>query len=241
MLVSRLEKLLNHFKTRLEALGYTGVSVTCKEKDALNNVINNVKPRIVLMGSNFYSGATPYMVGRLAGAFPKVNFCVLSTGYFSDTVAARFIFHGAKSYVKLADGIDEFHLGLKYIREGKRYVACDVQRVIDALPAWPEMKTNADKRQFEVLLLLCNGKKPVDIADKLHISRRTVDWHIEELFTVFGVNSREELTATAFYLEVVTKDDLYFINEKQKETRLPEWAGAQRTMNKYQRTMNSEQ
>jgi DNA-binding NarL/FixJ family response regulator len=230
LLVSRAVNWFPHFKTRFEVLGFRDVHVTGKEKDALNAVINDVKPKNVLISSNFYDGATPFMVGELIKAFPKVRFSVLSSGYFPDRRAVRFIFNGAKAYVNLADGIEEFHLGLKNIREGNDYVAPDVKKIIDNLPAFPETKSKADKRQLEILVLLCNGKKPAAIADSFHISKRTVDWHIGELCKVFHANSRNELIGIAFYLGVVTKDDLRFFGRGKEKPILPPWAAAQLTM-----------
>jgi DNA-binding NarL/FixJ family response regulator len=184
----------------------------------------------VLISSNFYSGATPYMVGQLIEAFPQVRFSVLSSGYFPDRLAAFFIFHGAKAYVKLSDGIEEFHLGLKNIREGNEYVAPDVKKIIDNLDSYPEIKSKADERQLEVLVLLCNGKTPINIANNLHISKKTVEWHIRELNKVFHASSRDELIGIAFYLGIVTKDELCFYGGKNDKPALPSWAAVQLTM-----------
>jgi DNA-binding NarL/FixJ family response regulator len=225
LLVSRAENWFSHFKTRLEALGYRDVHVTGKEKDALNTVINHIKPKNVLISSNFYDGATPYMVGQLIEAFPRVKFSVLASGYYPDRLAVWFIFHGARAYVKLADGKEEFHLGLKNIREGNDYVAPAVKKIIDNMDAYPEMKSKADKRQLGILVLLCNGKRPAAIADSFHVSKRTVDWHIKELCKVFHANSRDELIGIAFYLGIVTKDELCFFGGKNDKLTLPFMGG----------------
>ena len=163
------------------------------------------------------------MVGQLMLSFPKISFNVLSMSYFPDGMAVWFIFHGVKSYVKLSDGVKEFDMSLKQIREGKEVVAPDVQQILDGIDGWPVMKKKADKRQLAVLVQLCNGNLPDVIAKKLQISRRTVDWHIEELFKVFHVCCREELIGLAFYLDIVTKDDLCFFDRKEK-VKLPKWA-----------------
>jgi DNA-binding NarL/FixJ family response regulator len=230
LLVSRTENWFSFFKTCLEDLGFRDVYVTSKEKDALNTVINDVMPKNVLISSHFYSGATPYMVGQLVKAFPRVRFSVLSGGYFPDRLAAFFIFYGAKAYVKLADGKEELRMGLKNIREGNDYVAPDVKKIIDNLDAYPEIKSKASRRQLEVLVLLCNGKTPINIANNLHISKKTVEGHIRELNKVFHASSRDELVGIAFYLGIVTKDDLCFFGGKNDKLALPSWAAVYLTM-----------
>jgi DNA-binding NarL/FixJ family response regulator len=71
------------------------------------------------------------------------------------------------------DGIEECHLEQKNNREGNDYVAPDIKKIIDNLPICPEMKSKAGKRQLEVLMLLYCRKKPADIANSFHISKRT--------------------------------------------------------------------
>src|SRR5690606_34449920 len=48
-------------------------------------------------------------------------------------------------------------------------------------------------RETEITILLCHRLKRREIADKLFISDRTVDKHIERIFLKVGVTSREEL------------------------------------------------
>jgi len=223
LLVSRYTKLLPHFKKRLEALGFPDVHVTDKEKDGLNTVINEVKPHYVILGSNFYSAATPYMAGQLHNLFPRLTIAAVTTAPFPDDLAAWFVFHGVRYYINLFDGIDEFHHGLNCLLTGKEYIAPSVQRIINQFHEWPDVRHKADKRQLEVLIMLCNGKSPVAIADCLHISRWTVDWHIKELKKVFHVHTREQLISIAFYLGIVDKKDLCFFSTKANKVVIPQW------------------
>ena len=230
LLVSRYTNFLPHFKQRLEALGFTDVHVTDKEKDGLNMLINEVKPHFLIMGSNFYSAATPYMLGQLLMLFPKLTIAAVTTAPFPDEMAAWFIFHGVGYYINLFDGLEEFHHGLNCLLQGREYVAPAVQKIISDLPEWPEIRNKADKRQIEVLIMLCNGNSPADIADCLHISRWTVDWHINELKELFHVHTREQLISMAFYLDIVDKKDLCFFSRKAKKVVLPNWTVVKREM-----------
>ncbi|MCL2479843.1 MAG: LuxR C-terminal-related transcriptional regulator [Treponema sp.] len=237
--MSRWEKLFSYYKTRLEQLGFQNVHVTGEEKDSLNMVLNELKPRLILMGSGFYSAATPYMVGQLKRNFPRINIAVINIDVFPDDMAPWFVWFGAKSYVNWQEGEEEFILGLEEVRQGNTYVAPNVKRLVDSLEG-PEIKGKPEKRQMEVLMLLCNGFIPLQIGEKLHISKRTVDWHIEELKKVFGVQTREELISFAFYLDLVTKEDLCFLERKIKIRPLPKWTVIkQRTGNRERITMSS--
>jgi DNA-binding NarL/FixJ family response regulator len=223
LLVSRHKKLLPHFKKRLEALGFPDVHVTDKDKDGLNMIINEIKPQYLLMSSNFYYAATPYMVGQLVRLFPRLTVAAVTIAPFPDDLAANFIFHGVGYYINLFDGLDEFYHGLHCILKGKKYVSPAVQHIINGLAEWPEVKEKANQRQIEVLLLLCNGYCNIDIADCLHISRKTVDYHIETLKKVFHVHTREQIICMAFYLDMVRKEDMVFFSLYSKKIVKPKW------------------
>ena len=239
LLVSRWVKLFAYYKKMLELLGFRNVIVTSEEKDSLNMLINELKPRLVLVGSCFYKAATPYMLGQLRRSFPRLAIAVINIHEFPDDMAPWFIWFGVTSYVNNKEGVEEFHRGMEEVRQGRSYIAPNVKQIFENTE-WPDIKNKADKRQLDVLMFICNGIQPLEIGNRLQISKRTVDWHIEELKKVFGVQNREELISIAFYLDIVTKDDLCFFDRKIKARPLPKWAVLkQRTMNREQRAMSS--
>jgi DNA-binding CsgD family transcriptional regulator len=58
-------------------------------------------------------------------------------------------------------------------------------------------------REVEVLRLLTQGLTYAQIADKLVISRRTVNWHLTSLYSKLGVNSRAAATRFAIDYHIV--------------------------------------
>lgn len=66
----------------------------------------------------------------------------------------------------------------------------------------PSTQTNPHKltaREIEVLLLLCEGLKNSEIAERLCRSVRTVDHHLAAVFTKLGVTTRTEAVAAALH------------------------------------------
>jgi DNA-binding NarL/FixJ family response regulator len=232
LIVSRAKNLFTHYQKRLLELGFKDVEITGEEKDSLNSVINELKPRLVLVGSGFYHAGTPYMMGLLLNSFPKLNIAAVSLGEFPDDLAAWFIWHGVKSYVNLWEGLEEFYHGLHEVREGKAYIAPQVQKVLDQYTEWPETKTKVTNRLMEVLILLCNGFIPEDIGVSLHISRNTVTDDLNQLYRMFHVKNREGMVAVAWDLGIVTGQDMCFYDRKQDDMRtLPQWAAIKGKIN----------
>jgi len=231
LLVSRAVKWFPHFKMRLEALGFPDVHVTCKEKDGLNMLINDLKPQYILMSSNFYDCGTPYMVGQLMSVFDELNIAIINSGFFPDAIAAWFIFHGIKYYVKLLDGKEEFQRGLQCILNRKKYIAPDVQAIINELGEMP-VPLKETRRQREVLLMLCCGLSIKKMIKNLQVCKATIENHIRELMKIFNSRDRVELIRTVNKLEIFTKKELSFYDEGEYKTALPEWAVTQKRINK---------
>jgi len=76
------------------------------------------------------------------------------------------------------------------------------ERGVRSLPRGPRAATRANPgrltdRQLEVLGLLADGRTNAEIADRLYLSRRTVDNHVAALLARLGVGSRRDAVAAA--------------------------------------------
>ena len=223
LVVSRDVNVFPFYKKKLEAYGFRGISFTDTEKDGLNMIINERNPRLVLIGSRFYEAGTSVMVGQIMRSFTELNIAVINIKGVSVKYAPYFIWRKAKSYADFGEGEDEFDFGMKEINKGNAYISPSVNKIINSYEG-PELKDKADDRQMEVLIFLANGRKPEEIGKMLHVSRRTIDWHIAELCKVFDSDNREELISTVISLGIVTRDDMRFFDRKIKGKELPNWA-----------------
>jgi hypothetical protein len=97
LVISRAKNMLPVCKCYLKAVGFQNVVLTSEEKDSLNFVINELKPRLVFIESCFYEAVTPYMTGRLLRDFPKLRIVAFSVGEFPNDLAMWFYFYGVKN------------------------------------------------------------------------------------------------------------------------------------------------
>jgi DNA-binding NarL/FixJ family response regulator len=222
LMVSRATKLFPHIKQRLLVLGFKNVEVTGEEKDSLNMVINDLKPRLVLMGSGFYQCCTPFMAGELLKIFPKLNVAAVSVYQYPADLAMFFIVNGVKSYVSLWDGIEEFYRGLNYVREGRAYISPEVERRLEMRREMPDPGKEPTPKQIEVIRLLGNGFTTVEIADVLHISRRTVDTEKTKIYTRLNVRNENELIRAALFHGLIKPEELTFYGGKYQLNPKPE-------------------
>jgi DNA-binding NarL/FixJ family response regulator len=221
LMASRAVNLHSHIKKRLETLGFDNVTVTASEKDGLNMQIRELKPRIVLMGSMFYQCCTPFMMSDLHKQFPKLNIAGISVFDFPDDLAMYFIINGAKSYVSLWEGAEQFYKGLEEIRRGHEYVSPQVQRRIDMRPYYPNETGRLTPRQIEIIRLICNGFTGAEIADTLHMSVRRVDNSKSEIYTALNVRNENETIRAAIVLGIINPEELNFFGREYVLKPLP--------------------
>jgi two-component system invasion response regulator UvrY len=198
------------YKQHLEALGFSNVTMTELEKDALDSLIRNLKPNLLLMDARFYECCTPFLMGQLKHNFPQINMAAVSLGKYPDDLAMYFILNGVKSYLTTFDGIERFFVDLAKIRNGGEFVSPAVLKRIHLRRVYPMQAGNISERHIEVIRLICSGFKDIEIADTLHISRRTVTTHKSDIFTSLNVRSPNELIRTALKLEIIKFDETFF-------------------------------
>jgi DNA-binding NarL/FixJ family response regulator len=233
LVVSRANLLFPLFKRLLEnEAGFAHLSFTTAEKDALNTAIVKHNPRLLMIDSDFYYGATPYMIGEIHLSFPELEIAVISLTDYPSSLSAWFIWEGAKSFISLWDGDEEFYHGLMLVREGKQYISPKVQHLIDIQPEWPDTHNKLTKRLKECLIMLCCGFVPAHIGAVMHITRKTVNNHLKTLYNIFHVNNREEMVAVAWTIDLVTKKDIRFYDRKRECKRFPEWVAIKKNAEK---------
>ena len=209
-MISRAVNNHSHYKKRLEALGFPNVTLTALEKDALNSLIRDLRPSLVMIGARFYQCSTPFLMKELKQTFPKIKTAALCVGEYPADLAMYFILNGVNSYVTSFDGIDQWYKGLDEISKGREWISPAVVERIDLRKEYPSPAGKITDRHIEVIRLICCGYRDLDIADTLHISRSTVDNHKTEIFTSLNVRNTNELLRAALYLNYVKLDEIYF-------------------------------
>jgi DNA-binding CsgD family transcriptional regulator len=221
LFISRTTDIFSLVKSVFDDYGFKGTIQKVHEKDDLDVLLNELKPKNVFIHSEFYSLVTPYMIGRLIKRFPKlkiniVNFCILPVN-----IAAQFILYGVNSYIDFNDSFDEIKRGLEIIQSGKEYYSQKIKREIDLSNENTVSTKDVTNREKQVLRLVCYDFDDDQIVDNIKRSRRTVDTHIRNLYKKLDVKNRVNLLRKALILGLVKIKDLSFhgtdINKSKNE------------------------
>ena len=210
LMISRAVDWFPHIKRRLEELGFRNVSVTGEERDALVMAIRELKPDLVMMGAGFYQCATAYRMRELIKCFPGIYFAGVSIDGYPAELGMYFILNGARAFANAYDGPEHWYRGLKDIREGREYTSPEVQKRMDMRKEYPMAAWGITPRRLEVVRLICNGFRDIDMAETLQISMRTVENIKTEIYTALNVRNCNEVMRAALTLKLVKQEEIYF-------------------------------
>jgi two-component system response regulator NreC len=112
---------------------------------------------------------------------------------------------GAKGFLTKSVDSDELFFAISRIVNGERYICSGlsvkiVDRVIDStiLPGGVMQGAELSSREIEILQLIGQGLTNIEMADKLFISRRTVEGHRQNLIDKTGAKNTAALMRFAY-------------------------------------------
>jgi DNA-binding NarL/FixJ family response regulator len=80
----------------------------------------------------------------------------------------------------------------------------DLRHLRDITGTTPDLPAGLSQREVEVLRLVAAGLTNKQIAERLHLSEKTVARHLSNIFTKIDVASRSAATAFAFEHRLLT-------------------------------------
>ncbi|WP_437920052.1 response regulator [Sphingobacterium sp. LRF_L2] len=146
------------------------------------------------------------LVEKLKEEYPAIKVVILSMMSSSQHVFQAFE-KGAWGYLVKNVGYDELLFAVQHVGKGGRYLCEELaMMLVEKLQAAPSTDTSVEdlisqmdisERELEVLQLIGEGHTNVEIADKLFLSKRTVEGHRQNLIDKTGVKNSAALIKLA--------------------------------------------
>ncbi len=135
----------------------------------------------------------------------SVKFLILSI-YPEKEYAIRSFKLGASGYITKDSAADELHQAINTVLNGKHYVSRNLQDILFDVQNKKQPLSKHESlsdREFRVFILLAQGKKIKEIADKLFISNKTVSTYKSRIFNKMKMKSVQELTKYAYQNKLI--------------------------------------
>ena len=176
-------------------------------REALNFLYTHTSPDIVLTDISMEEMDGMELLQQLKEAYPDVNVVILSMLNQINYVIEAFEY-GLAGYLVKNVGYNELLFALKHIATGGRYMSEEIsmllleqvrsgQTYIQSSTVL-QMDFDISERELEVLKLIAEGYTNIEIADKIFLSKRTVEGHRQNLIEKAGVKNTAHLVKFAF-------------------------------------------
>lgn len=173
----------------------------CGEADNAENalgVIASLKPDLVLADISLPGKNGLELIKDFQAIQPGLPILVISM-HDESLYAERVLRAGGRGYIMKQEGGRKLMQAIRRVLEGKIYVSekmsADILEIFSGRPGGSEGSPleKLTDREFEVFQLIGQGKGTRDIAEKLHLSVKTVDVHRTNIKTKLKLQSAPEL------------------------------------------------
>ena len=138
-------------------------------------------------------------ITAICAEFPAARIIVLTT-YDSDEDIYQGLRSGAKGYLLKDAEPEELLSAIRAVHKGQKYIPPQVGAKLLERMASPELSN----RELEVLQLITTGKSTQAISKALHITERTVNFHINHILSKLGVEDRTQAVVVALRRGIVS-------------------------------------
>lgn len=152
--------------------------------DELFVLLKQSLPDIIFMDIDLPGTDGIEITRQVLKLYPTIRIIALSM-YADEDYYSPMIEAGAKGFILKNSGFDDVEISIKRVMAGKNYYS---QEILSGLLSVSNRKTPVIKkatelseRETEILQHICQGLANHEIAEKLNISKRTVDKHRENI------------------------------------------------------------
>ena len=179
--------------------------MVCGEADsgpvALQKILA-LKPDVAIVDLSLKGSSGLELIKQLRAQDLKVKLLVF-TMRDEGIYAERAMRAGADGYITKEEGTEKAIQAIRLLMQGKRYLSAKVaEKMMDTLMGNSSGAEGAVEslgdRELEVLELIGAGLGSREIAEKLHLSIKTIESHREHMKTKLGLTRAPELVSYAF-------------------------------------------
>ena len=176
-------------------------------EEALLQLANNLNPDIILTDISMDNMDGMEMLKIVGQQYTSIKVVVLSMLNQIHYVIEGFE-HGLSGYLLKNVDYNELLFGLRHVANGGKYMSVEISMSLLEKVSSGELfgekrrfvtaKIEVSDREMEVLALIADGFTNIEIADKIFLSKRTVEGHRQSLIEKAQVKNTAELVKFAF-------------------------------------------
>jgi len=199
------------FRSLLKTIA--GVEVVAEAEDGLRalELVRMLQPDVILMDIAMSGLNGLEATSRIVKEYPQVRVIILSM-HKSEEYVLQALRNGARGYLLKDASPSELELAIRTVSRGETYLTPAISRqVIDSyvrrLAPGESPSELLTPRQREILQLIAEGLTTKAIADRLHVSVKTVETHRSQLMERLDIHDVPGLVRYAIRIGLVRAED----------------------------------
>lgn len=174
------------------------------------NLIKQLRPQIVLMDIKMPGLGGLETTRKLVRQDPDLKIIII-TAYENDIFPMRMLQAGASGYLTKDSSIDEIVRAIRTVNAGQRHLSPEIARQLALKSVTGGQKSPFDdlsERELQIVMMITRGIKVLDIAEKLHLSPKTVNSYRYRIFDKLGIKSDVDLTHLTLRYGLLDSEDM---------------------------------
>jgi DNA-binding NarL/FixJ family response regulator len=156
-------------------------------KELLENIERSV-PDVVLLDLEMPVMSGAEALKKIKTYYPKIKVIILSA-YYGDPYVHEFLALGAAAFLPKNCFVENIVDCICQVNLEKSSLAFSSERTRLETDQKQQLKMQLTRREMEILNFYCLGKNTEEIANLLSISKRTVEWHKENMLLKTGTKN----------------------------------------------------
>lgn len=188
-----------------QAIGHAGDLEVCAQAGSASDAMSmfdEAAPDVVVIDLSLEDGSGMDLIKQIKSASPHTKMLVASM-HDEHLYAERALRAGAMGYVNKEESMDKIVEAIQQVMRGRIYLSSAMADQVlnrvargDEEPEQSPVQTLSD-RELEVFQQIGRGLTTRQIAEKLHLSPKTIETHREHIKTKLNVSNNNQLVRYA--------------------------------------------
>lgn len=173
-------------------------------------VVRQTKPNVVLMDIKMPGLGGLETTRKLLRQNPDLKIVII-TAYENDVFPVRLLQAGASGYLTKSASPDEMIRAIRSVHAGQRHLSAEIASLLALKSVSGTSKSPFDdlsERELQIVMMITQGTKVPEIAEKLHLSPKTVNSYRYRIFDKLGIKSDVDLTHLTLRYGLLDSEDI---------------------------------
>jgi DNA-binding NarL/FixJ family response regulator len=168
--------------------------------------VSRLRPDLVVFDLELEDACGGDVIRRFRERFPAL-LAVIYTARQEPEIIAEALACGIQGYVLKTSPNERMREAVEHVAAGRAYldpaITATVLAQVTRKSAIEEERPSLSEKELAVLVLLASGRRNKQIADDLHITERTVKFHVSAILRRLHVSNRTEAVQLAERLHLL--------------------------------------